>query len=156
MILQTNNFDIKILATGGAIRRHIGVAVSLILVEFDQLISFLRRKLAIPDPFHNGTPELVVELDRIKAYGTESIRERRSIYHLLYDVSVFADKNVGFVRNSEQVMVIPHNLLIGSDEHHRQIVRLVLHQLMQLENGLYIVKIDELVNNTVGIAGNVT
>ena len=71
-------------------------------------------------------------------------------------VAVLADENVSFVRNPEQVMVVSHNLLIGPDEHHCQIIRLVFDQLMQFKHGLNVVKVNELVNYTVGIAGYIT
>ena len=63
---------------------------------------------------------------------------------------------MSFVRHAKKVMVITHYLLIRTDEHYGQIIRLPLYELVQFQNRLDVVQIHELVNNTVGITGNIT
>jgi hypothetical protein len=71
-------------------------------------------------------------------------------------MSIFADKDVSLMRNTEQVMVISHNFLICANKHYCEVVRFVLRQLVEFEHGFHIVQVHELINDTVGIACNVT
>src|ERR1043166_7439517 len=97
-----------------------------------------------------------MKLAGIKSNRADSFAERCAVNNLLNDVPILADENVGLMRHSKKVVVIAHNLLIRTDEHHRQIVTFALCELMQFENRLYVMQIDKFIYNTVGIAGYIT
>jgi hypothetical protein len=69
--------------------------------------------------------------------------------------SVLANKDVRFVRHTKKIVIIAHHFLIGSDQHYGQIVRLILFKLVKLKHRLYVVQVDEFVNDAIRIAGNV-
>src|ERR1051326_4461192 len=134
------------------------IRVSLVtrLIKLGQFGAFRFAQLAVFDASIDQTPEAVVQQATFVARAFSGAPDRRAFNDLLDQKPFFVDMNVCFVRRAKQVVIITHRFLVSPDEHERQIIRLVRIQRVQFEHLLHVVQIDELVNNPIRVARDIT
>ena len=84
-----------------------------------------------------------------------SFANRRASNYFLDQVAFVINVDVRLVRRAEKIVVITHDLLIGAHEHEGEIVRLALDQRVKLEHVLDIVEVNKLIDDAVGVAGDI-
>ena len=79
----------------------------------------------------------------------------RAANHFLDQITLFVYVNLRFVWRAEQVVIVAHHFLVSTDQHEGEIVSLVRIDLVEFQHMLNVMQVDELVDYTVGIAGDV-
>src|SRR4051794_29590409 len=93
-----------------------------------------------------------MQLPALVARAGERLAEGRAPHDLLYQIAVLVYVYVRLVGCAKEVMVVTHHLLIRADEHEGDVVRLALDKRVKLKHLLYVVQVDELIDDTVRVA----
>ncbi len=83
------------------------------------------------------------------------LAHRRAANNFLNQIAFFVDVDLRFVRRAEKVVIVAHHFLISTDQHEGEIVSLVRIDLVEFQHMLNVMQVDEPVDHTVRIAGDV-
>src|SRR5438067_2445000 len=87
-----------------SIRYQVRVGLDLILIKLDNAAAFGIGQLAVLDAFKHRLSKRVVELRRLESHRRDRVAARCSVDHLINDVTILADEDMGFVGHAEEVM----------------------------------------------------
>ena len=127
----------------------VGISIKARLVIVNQFSALRFSQLPVFDPLRDLSPETVMQQTAFITSAARRLAHRSAAYHFLDQVAFLIDVDVRLVRRAEEVMTVPHDLLVCTDQHESKIIRLADNQFVQFQHLLHIVQINKFIHDPV-------